>query len=124
MVKHFLSFFLIFSLVYADNIDAQTNIESPKLTNSDGLIEVEEVNPVLQRLELKIRSLLDESTYKNNEAYINIIFSPRSEYIFNNRVDCVKVVQTLKDNGLLNLYFDKPSELRLNFHTSDNPLFL
>jgi hypothetical protein len=112
MVKLFFSALIFFSLSYAQEIDAQ-----------EDMVEVSSVSPAIEELDLKIQSLLDETTYKKNEAYINIIFSPKSDYIINDRVDSVKVVQTLKDNGLLNLYFQKPQELRLNFHTSDNPLF-
>jgi hypothetical protein len=114
MVKLFLSFFFFVSIGFAE----QTQLE-----NSDPVVEIEEISSAIEELDTKIKSLLNEQTYKKNEAYINIIFSPKSNFIVNDRVDCVKVVQTLKDNGLLNLYFDKPKELRLNFHTSDNPLF-
>ena len=105
MVKLFLSFLLLFSLSHAQED------------------QIGEINPSIEELDAKIKSLLNERTYKENEAYINIIFSPKSDFIENDRVDSVKVVQTLKDNGLLSLYFDKPKELKLNFHTSDTPLF-
>ncbi|WP_373071285.1 hypothetical protein [Sulfurimonas sp.] len=114
MVKLFLSFLVLFSFTFAE----QTQLE-----NSEPIVEIEEISSAIEELDIKIKSLLNEKTYKKNEAYINIIFSPKSDFIVNDRVDCVKVVQTLKDNGLLNLYFDKPKELRLNFHTSDSPLF-
>ena len=107
MVKIFLSFLLLFSLSFADEF----------------VVDVIDNNSTHEKLSLKIRSLLDESVYSKNEAYINIIFSPESDFITNNRVDAVKVVETLKENGLLSLYFEKPQELILNFKTSDNPLF-
>jgi len=107
VVKVFLSFLILFSFSFAEDFDAQ----------------VVEVNPLHEQLDLKIRSLLDESVYRKNEAYINIIFSPESDFITNSHIDAVKVVETLKENGLLSLYFDKPRELILNFRTSDNPLF-
>jgi hypothetical protein len=96
MVKVFLSFFILATSLFSDN-----------------LIGVEQ----------KIKSLLEDNVYEKNKAYIDVIFSPKSNFIVNERVDSVKIVQTLKDNGLLSLYFDRPKELRLNFHTSDNPLF-
>ena len=110
MVKLFLTFLLLFSAGFCEEIITEE-------------FSVEKIDPNIEKLDLKIKSLLDEQTYKKNEAYINIIFSPKSNFITNDRVDSVQVVQMLKDNGLLNLYFDKPKELRLNFHTSDNPLF-
>ena len=107
MVKIFLSFFLLISISLADDFTA----------------EIVEVDANHEKLNLKIRSLLDESVYSKNEAYIKIIFSPESDFIVNHHVDAVKVVETLKENGLLSLYFKKPQELLLNFKTSDNPLF-
>jgi hypothetical protein len=112
MVKLFFSLILLYSLSFGAQFESFEDV-----------VEVEEVDPAIQLLDTKIKSLLNEDTFKKNEAYINIIFSPKSDFIINDRVDSVKVVQTLKDNGLLNLYFKNPRELRLNFHTSDNPLF-
>ncbi len=106
MVKLFLSFLVFCSIIVADE-----------------LVEFKELSGVQEELDLKIKSLLDDDIYRINQAYINVIFSPKSNFIIKNRVDSVKVVQTLKDNGLLSLYFDKPKELVLNFHTSDSPLF-
>lgn len=81
--------------------------------------EVKEVNLLTQ----KIQTLIEPQTYQQNSAYINILFSPASDYYLGERVDAVKVIQTLKDNGLLNLFFKKPSELTLHFKTSGSPLF-
>ncbi len=107
MVKIFLSFLFLFSLSYGDDFSA----------------ELVDVNATSDKLDMKIRSLLEESVYAKNKAYIKIIFSPESDFMVKDRVDAVKVVETLKENGLLSLYFKKPQELILNFKTSDNPLF-
>ena len=107
MVKIFLSFLLLFSLSYGDDFSAK----------------LVDVNSTSDKLDMKIRSLLEESVYTKNKAYIKIIFSPESDFMTKDRVDAVKVVETLKENGLLSLYFKKPHELVLNFKTSDNPLF-
>lgn len=53
----------------------------------------------------KIQTFIDAEIYEQNSAYIDIIFSPKSDYYIGERVDAVKVIQTLKDNGLLNLFF-------------------
>ena len=74
-------------------------------------------------LDGKIQLFLDEDTYNNNKEFISVIFEPKSAYYKNHRVDVVKVVETLKENGLLNLFFDAPKELKLNFKTSGAPLF-
>ena len=74
-------------------------------------------------LTTKIKSFLNEQTYEDNKGFINVIFDPKSAFYENNRVDAVKVVQTLKENGLLRLFFKKPQEFRLNFKTSGSPIF-
>lgn len=107
MVKIFLTFLFLFSLSYGDEFSE----------------EIVDANVSMQKVNLKIRSLLDDSVYDKNEAYIKIIFSPESDFMTKGRVNAVKIVETLKENGLLSLYFDKPQELILNFKTSDNPLF-
>ena len=102
MVKLFFSFLLLFSLSFAD--------ETP--------LELEE-----NLLEYKIKSFIDLEVYEKNVEFIKIIFSPKSDFYINDRVDAVKVLSTLKDNGLLKLFFKKPQELNLHFKTSGSPLF-
>ena len=53
----------------------------------------------------KIKTFIDIDLYEHNSAYIDIIFSPKTDYYNNDRIDSVKVIQTLKYNGLLNLFF-------------------
>jgi hypothetical protein len=71
----------------------------------------------------KIKSFLSEEKYNKNEAFINVIFEPNSAFFVNDRVNAVKVIQTLKENGLLKLFYKKPQALELNFKTSGSPLF-
>jgi len=108
MVKFFLSLLLFCNLVVAEDIKS--------ISSSD--VQTQE-NP----LEAKIESFLSEKSYQENKGFINAIFDPESAFYRNDRVDAVKVVKTLKDNGLLKLYFEKPEEFRLNFKTSGSPLF-
>ena len=84
---------------------------------------LEEVNTQEDPLTTKIKSFLNEKTYEENKGFINVIFDPKSAFYQNDRVDAVKVVQTLKENGLLKLFFKKPQEFRLNFKTNGSPLF-
>ena len=102
MVKLLLAFFLFFTLSFAEEID--TEVQEDLLTK-------------------KIKSFIDIDVYEKNIEFIEIIFSPRSNFYFKERIDAVKVLSTLKDNGLLKLFFDKPQELNLHFKTSGNPLF-
>jgi len=107
MVKIALSFFLLISFSFANEIAIQN------------VVEIKEID----LLSLKIQTFIDEDVYKQNKAYIDIIFSPKSNYFRGDRVDSVKVIHTLKENGLLNLFFKKPTNLELSFRTSGSPLF-
>jgi len=71
----------------------------------------------------KIKSFLNTKTYQNNEDFIKVIFDPKLSYYIGDRVDVVKVIQTLKDNGLLKLFFKSPQEFTLNFKTNGSPIF-
>ncbi len=101
MVKIVLSFLLLFSFTFAEET----------LESNDN------------NLTLKIKSFLDADVYEQNSAFVNVIFDPESDFYKNKRVDAVKVVQTLKENGLLDLFFNTPREIQLNFKTSGSPLF-
>ncbi|MEN4046547.1 hypothetical protein [Sulfurimonas sp. NWX367] len=74
-------------------------------------------------LDVKIKSFLGKKSYETNKDFINVIFEPKSSFYVKDRVNAVKVIQTLKDNGLLNLFFRSPQDFRLNFKTSGYPLF-
>ncbi len=106
MVKFLLGFILIFSLLDAQDLE---------FSEGEDLIE--------NKLTLKIKSFLDEATYRENSEFINVIFDPESAFYKNQRINSVKVAQTLKENGLLKLFFTNPRELKLNFKTSGTPLF-
>lgn len=101
MVKKvlFFAFFSLFSLLNAQ--------------------EVRATNPLLQ----KVQSLVDTKTYTENRAFIEIVFSPASDFYTSERIDVVKVVENLKENGLLTIFFKTPKELTLHFQTSGTPLF-
>lgn len=106
MVKFLLGFILIFSLLDAQDLE---------FSEGEDLIE--------NKLTLKIKSFLDKATYRENSEFINVIFDPESAFYKNQRINSVKVAQTLKENGLLKLFFTNPRELKLNFTTSGTPLF-
>jgi len=105
MVKVLLSLMMIFTFAMAEESLA------------------EDQNVTADPLITKIQSFLSAQTYAQNRDFINVIFEPKSDYYQNDRVDAVKVVQTLKENGLLKLFFKTPEEFRLNFKTNSSPLF-
>lgn len=100
MVKHLLVLLFLFNTAFA----LQTDSKDEEVT-------------------LKIQSFLNEATYENNKEFIDVIFEPKAAFFVNERVNSVKVIETLKENGLLKLFFKTPRELKLNFKTSGAPLF-
>jgi len=101
MVKYLLLFILIFSSAFSDEYS---------LKGEDLLSQ-------------KIESFLGNDVYERKLNFINVIFEPKSAFYKNDRVDIIKVVKTLKENGLLELFFKNPQELHLHFKTSGAPLF-
>jgi len=103
MVKVLLLFALLFSSVSA--------AKSKEKNQDDLVIE-------------KVKSLISPATFAKDKDFINIIFSPRDDYyVSKGRVDSVKVIQTLKENGILNLFFQTPRETNISFKTEGVPLF-
>ncbi len=114
MVRLFLILTLLFSINYA-----QEYVLEPLLENEQA--DTLEVKKDL--LQEKIRSLLGENAYARHREFIKIIFSDEENFYTNRRVDVTKVIQTLKDNGLLELFFKKPQQMHLTFQSSGYPLF-
>ncbi len=71
----------------------------------------------------KVAALVGEEAYRQNEAFIKIIFSPEEEFVQNGRINVVKVVERLKENGLLSLFFSSPSNVEITFETNGSPQF-
>jgi hypothetical protein len=100
VIKLLLSFILLFSLAYSD-----------EGFEEDALVQ-------------KIKTFVDKDVFKKDRAYLDIIFSPKEQYYTQDgMVDSVKVIKTLKENGILNLYFKSPKELNISFKTKGNSLF-
>ncbi|MCD6172206.1 MAG: hypothetical protein J7J96_00270 [Sulfurimonas sp.] len=99
MVKIFSIFLLLISLAFSN--------------------EFAEDSPLIQ----KVKTFVSEDSFVKNKDFIKLIFSPEENYYRQDRIDVVRLVQTLKENGLLNLFFDKPQELKLSFKTNGSPLF-
>ena len=75
-------------------------------------------------LQVKIKALIGDNAYARHVKFIKIIFSDEEAYYTKDRVDVAKVIQTLKDNCLLELFFKKPQEMHLPFNPADTRSFL
>jgi hypothetical protein len=74
-------------------------------------------------LHSKIESLITKSVYEKNRSFIDIIFADQQRYYDNSNLSVIRVVETLKENGLLDLFFNKPHTFEVTFSTNSSPLF-
>ena len=85
--------------------------------------ELEEANQKNLLID-KIKTLIDPVVFEKDRAYIDIIFSKKDDYYtVDGGVDSVKIIETLKENGILNLFFKEPREINITFKTEGTPLF-
>ncbi|PAF42726.1 hypothetical protein BKH45_03560 [Helicobacter sp. 11S03491-1] len=75
-------------------------------------------------LDDKVRNLIGTQAYSINENFIKRIFKDKDSFYSDGRININKLVSTLKDNGLLILKFDKPSDLNITFVSQTTPIFL
>ncbi len=110
MVKQLcLIFFLSFTALYGEAFSLD-NAPEENVQSKDLLHE-------------KIKELIGDKAYARHVKFIKIIFANKEDFYTNERVDVANVIQTLKDNGLLDLFFKKPKEMHLTFQSSGYPLF-
>ncbi|WP_235853159.1 hypothetical protein [Helicobacter labacensis] len=75
-------------------------------------------------LEDKIKNLVGERFYQTNRNFIARVFAKRGNFYTQGQLRAKKVVDTLKDNGLLPLKFGKPGVLHVSFQAKTSPLLL
>ncbi|MDR1452164.1 MAG: hypothetical protein LBI57_07560 [Helicobacteraceae bacterium] len=73
----------------------------------------------------KVRALVDPQSYVTHQRLIEIIFKNKKEFLAEpDRADSVKVAATLKDNGLLDIFYrDGPRNLSATFRSAKSPMF-
>ncbi|WP_240328662.1 hypothetical protein [Helicobacter suis] len=75
-------------------------------------------------LDTKIKSLMDHTFYQTNKNFIQRVFSHKEAFYEQGTLQIQKVINALKENGLLPLKFKKPSSLRVRFEAKTPPLLL
>jgi len=76
-----------------------------------------------ETLQDKIKSFVGAEKYEKQINLIQVIFAQTSAFLKpNGEVNSVKVISVLKKNGLLQLLYDRPIQLRLAFRTQQDPL--
>lgn len=71
-----------------------------------------------------VKNYIDPPTYRAKGKLIKILFADKTKYInqTTGEVNSVKIINTLKNNGLLSLSFQAAQTLNLTFHTNTKPL--
>jgi len=74
-------------------------------------------------LEDKIESFVGEKVYNSQKNLIRILFKDKNAFLKDdNSIDDIKVLEKLKDNGILKLFYVKPEKLNISFSTKENAL--
>ncbi len=85
MVRVFLFFFIIFSCLRGD------------------------------LLEEKIKNYISNNNFEKHSRLIKKIFREKDVFYNENKLDCIKIISTLKKNGLLELFFQAPARNIITF---------
>lgn len=72
-----------------------------------------------------IENFIGKESFYTNQNFINRLFKDKQKfYTSGHNLDYYVILKTLKDNGLLELVFKRPSEVRLSFRAKTKPIFL
>lgn len=115
MFRLVLSVVLLTLSLYAN--EAQTFEEQPQTE-----MPQEEVVSYENLLQEKIQNLIGEETYTKHKNLINFIFKNKDNYQYNESLNFIAIIKKLQENGLLQLGFDTPQDMMLEFHINNNPI--
>lgn len=72
-----------------------------------------------------IENFIGKESFYTNQNFINRLFKDKQKfYTSEHNLDYYAILKTLKDNGLLELVFKQPSEVRIRFKAKTKPIFL
>ena len=72
---------------------------------------------------LKIENFIGKKQFLVHNNLINLLFKNKEDFYNNsNKLNYILLLQTLKENGLLDLKFKKPQELNIEFHTNKDAI--
>ena len=66
-------------------------------------------------LEEKIINLLEKPTYQTHRRFIQVLFKKREKFLIDGDPNAIKIIETLLDNGLFKLRYNKPVNMTLIF---------
>jgi len=68
----------------------------------------------------KVENIINPNDYRVHNSLINLLFQDETKYIVNDKIKYFKLFKTLQEKGLLNLHLDKPSNIEVEFKSTDN----
>ena len=71
-------------------------------------------------LDNKIQDIIGSKEYKIHNRLIKNIFNNKKQFINNEKINYLKLFKTLRQNGLLSLKFDKPTNIEITFDVNDS----
>lgn len=73
-------------------------------------------------VENKIQNIIGFNKYTENKGLIQHLFSNTSKYYKNSSLDYILVMETLKQNGLLDVGFNQPQNVTIVFNINHDPI--
>lgn len=73
-------------------------------------------------LDDKIKSFIGPQKYYKEQKIINIVVGDKAKYINNGKIDTIKLIKVLKDNGFINLVFKRPKKVLVTFQIKKDAL--
>jgi hypothetical protein len=122
VVKKLLLTTLLTASLFGAETATLTVEEESVLTKKEQIVENNTLTKE-ERLDAKVLSFIGEESYEKNRDYIHINFKNVDSFYIQDRINVVKVVETLEENGLLHLFFEEPQQYEMTFHSTGDALF-
>jgi len=74
----------------------------------------------------KVINLVSPDDYKIHKGFIDILFRDDNKFFTNSRINVIKIIKILQDNGLFKFMFQEPVNMSISFetHNTDNVLLV
>lgn len=78
-----------------------------------------------ESIHAKITDLVDAQSLKTHKKLLDVLFQYEDDFLDQNgSADLVKIIKVLKDNGLLQIFYKEPEEIKAKFTSKLTPLFI
>ena len=84
--------------------------------------EVQETVDTSTLLHDKIKNFVGEKDYNKHINLINFIFKNKNNYQYKDSLNYISLIKTLKENGLLQLTYEEPKEILIQFQINHSPV--